>query len=107
MIITKSQMHRTDRYSQHSSIIWPFWLNGWVFVYKLNGCGLESGCCHSNIDVYTVEYLVMGFGMNGRKPTCISATLTEDNNDITHTYDGTMFLSPTLWCNVRFWSKSV
>ena len=25
---TYSQMHRTDKYSQHSSIIWPVWLNG-------------------------------------------------------------------------------
>ena len=23
-----SQMHRTDTYSQHSSIIWPVWVNG-------------------------------------------------------------------------------
>ena len=28
MIRTKSQMHRTDKYSQHSLIIWPTWLNG-------------------------------------------------------------------------------
>ena len=28
MIITYSQMHRTDKYSQHSSIIWLVWLNG-------------------------------------------------------------------------------
>ena len=41
MIITYSQMHRTDKYSQHSSIIWPVWLNGWVFVYELSGCGFE------------------------------------------------------------------
>ena len=38
-------MHRTDKYSQHSSIIWPVWLNGWVFVYELSGCGFESRCC--------------------------------------------------------------
>ena len=41
-----SQMHHTDRYSQHSSIIWPVWLNGRVFVYKLWGCGFQSSCCH-------------------------------------------------------------
>ena len=46
MIITYSQMHRTDKYSQHSSIFWPVWLNGWVFVYELSGCGFESRCCH-------------------------------------------------------------
>ena len=22
------------------------WLNGWVFVYKLSGCGFESSCSH-------------------------------------------------------------
>ena len=46
MIRTYSQMHRTDKYSQHSSIIWPAWLNGWVFVYELSGCGFESSCSH-------------------------------------------------------------
>ena len=34
-------MHLTDNYSQLRSIIWPVWLNGWVFVYKLTGCGFE------------------------------------------------------------------
>ena len=31
-------------YSQHTSIIWPVWLNGWVFVYKLKGCGIKFYC---------------------------------------------------------------
>ena len=48
MTRTYSQMHRTDKYSQHSSIIWPVWLNGWVFVYELSGSGFESSCCHLN-----------------------------------------------------------
>ena len=43
---TYNQMHRTDKYSQHRSIIWPVWPNGWVFVYKLSGCGFESRCSH-------------------------------------------------------------
>ena len=46
MIIACSKMHRTDKHSQHSSIIWPVWLNGWVFVYELSGCGYESSCYH-------------------------------------------------------------
>ena len=25
---------------------WPVLLNGWMFVYKLSGCGFESRCCH-------------------------------------------------------------
>ena len=48
LIRTYSQMHCTDKYSQHSSIIWPVWPNGWVFVYELNGCGFESRCSHLN-----------------------------------------------------------
>ena len=48
MTRTHSQMHRTDKYSQHSSIIWPVWLIGWVFVYDLSGCGFESSCSHLN-----------------------------------------------------------
>ena len=48
MIRTYSQMHRTDKYSQHSSIIWPVWLNGWVFVYELSGCRFESSWSHLN-----------------------------------------------------------
>ena len=48
IIRTYSQMHRTDKYSQYSSIIWTVWLNGCVFVYKLSGCGFESRYSHSN-----------------------------------------------------------
>ena len=48
VIKTYSQMHRTDKYAQHISIIWPVWLNGRVFVYELSGCGFESRCCHLN-----------------------------------------------------------
>ena len=39
-------MHRTDKYSQHWSIIWPVWPNGWVFVYEVSDCGFESRCSH-------------------------------------------------------------
>ena len=42
-------MHRTDKYSEHSSIIWPVWPNGWVFVYELSGSGFESSCSHLKI----------------------------------------------------------
>ena len=30
-----------------------FWLNGWVFVYKLSGCGFDSSCSHEKY--YCVE----------------------------------------------------
>ena len=40
-IATYNQVYCKYKYSQHSSIIWSIWLNGWVFVYKLSGCGLN------------------------------------------------------------------
>ena len=48
MIRTCSKVHHTDKYIQHSSIVSPFWLNGWVFVYELSGSGFESRCSHLN-----------------------------------------------------------
>ena len=43
-----SQMHGTDKYSQHSSTIWLVWLNGWGFVYELSGYEFESRYSHLN-----------------------------------------------------------
>ena len=40
MTITYSQMHHTDKYSQHSSDI------VWVFVHQLSGCGFKTCCCN-------------------------------------------------------------
>ena len=33
----------------HNYLVRPVWLNGWVFVYELSGCGFESRCCHLNV----------------------------------------------------------
>ena len=54
-------MHPTDKYSQLSSIIWPVWLNGGVFVLELSGCGFESSRSHyisriSQILTYPAKY---------------------------------------------------
>ena len=46
MIRTYSKMHRTDNYLQRSSVIWPVWLNDWVSIYKLSGCGFKSRCSY-------------------------------------------------------------
>ena len=48
MLRAYSQMHRTDKYSRHSPVIWPAWPNGWLFVYELSGCGFGSSCSHLN-----------------------------------------------------------
>ena len=43
-------MHCTDKYSQHSSMIWPVWLNSRVSVHELIGCGCGSRCCQLSQD---------------------------------------------------------
>ena len=48
IIRTSSQMQGTDKYLQQSSIVWPVWLHGCVFIYKLSSCGIESWCGHLN-----------------------------------------------------------
>ena len=48
MIRTYSQMHRTDKYWQHSSFIRSLWLNAWAFVYELRDCGLQWRCSEFN-----------------------------------------------------------
>ena len=60
MIITYSQMHHIDRYSQHSSVIWPVWVNGWVFNYKLSVCGFES-CCYHGRKYFELSYSLRCF----------------------------------------------
>ena len=39
MIKTFNQMHRTDKYSQNSYIIWLVWPNFWMFVDEVSGVG--------------------------------------------------------------------
>ena len=43
MMRTHSQMHHTNKYSKHSSIIQ---LNSWVLIDDLSGCGFQSSCSH-------------------------------------------------------------
>ena len=52
-------MHRTDKYSQHSTIISLIWLNGWVLVYQLSGCGFEFHCSQLNFRFWA--FLEQGF----------------------------------------------
>ena len=39
-------MHYTNRYSQHTLIIFTFHHKGWVFVYNKNGGGCDCCCLH-------------------------------------------------------------
>ena len=36
-------------------IIWPVWLNGWVFICELSGCGLESSCSHLSMEFLDIQ----------------------------------------------------
>ena len=41
---TYTQMSGTDKCSQHSSIIWPIWLNGQALDGKLSGWWFQCSC---------------------------------------------------------------
>ena len=47
---TYSEIYRTDKYSEHSSITWSVLPNGWVFVYKLSGSGFKSSWIDLNFN---------------------------------------------------------
>ena len=57
MTKTYSQIHNTDKFSKHSSINWPVWLNGWVFTYKLNCWRFKSCYSHFKCSVSTNLFL--------------------------------------------------
>ena len=45
-------MHRTDKYSQHNSTVWPLWLNDWlvgtiVLEITVNHDGSRCRSCHA------------------------------------------------------------
>ena len=48
MIRTYSQIHCTDKCPQPCTIVCKGWLNGWLFVYELSCCRLESRCSNLN-----------------------------------------------------------
>ena len=45
---TYNQVYRTDKYPQHSSIIWSVGLNCQVFIYELSVREFDSSCIHLN-----------------------------------------------------------
>ena len=48
-------IHYTHKCSQYRSISWPVWLNDWVFVYELIGCGLKPVAFTSASDIAPVS----------------------------------------------------
>ena len=69
IIITYSQMNCTDNYSQHSSVIWPIWPYGWVFIYRLSGCRFES-----HFFVLSNNFIVSGICNSSLYPSSILNT---------------------------------
>ena len=81
MIRAYSQMHRTDKYSQFSSIIWSVWPNGWVFVYELSGCGFKSRCSHLKGGGLKNFYLERGLDRKEVVNFCKGFRVSRDNNN--------------------------
>ena len=65
------EWHQRDLNPQHVSLKQTLnhlvklanWLNGWVFIYELSGCGLESCCCnfrHCYLNIQTLDLFYVG-----------------------------------------------
>ena len=94
-------MHRTEKYSQHSLIIWPVWIIGWVFVYKLSACGFESRCCHlkfRNPTISSKEFLDIQATIECR------FTLRRVRDMITTSSQEYCFIRILLYIMSSFWS---
>ena len=113
MIRTYSQMHYTDKYSQHSSIIWPVWLNGWVFVYELSGCGFESSCSHLNFRFCACFEQGVPWRSGNYRVWIHSETCTWHDKNIQSNAPCRQVLTTQLnhlaslakWLSVRLWTK--
>ena len=48
LLLPESQGTPCSKQARNLKFKWlqPVWLNGWLFVYELNGCGFESTCSH-------------------------------------------------------------
>ena len=109
----KFQMHYTDKYSQHSSIICPVWLNGWVFVYELSGCGFESGCSHLNFRFCTCFEQGVPWHSGNYRVWIHSQTRTWQDKNIQSNAPYRSVLAIQLnhlaslakWLNVHLWTK--
>ena len=66
-----SYLNVKELLAQNQRSDWPVWLNGWVFVYELSGCGFESRCGHYWITVSGIFLSVLT-----RNSTLSRCTLT-------------------------------
>ena len=100
MTSTHIQVHYTDRYSQHSSIIWPFEQNGWGFVYKPSNCCFKSCCSHLNFRIMPVsskEFLDIKATTECRFTLkCVCDTISTPHSQMHHA-DKYSQHSPVIW----------
>ena len=91
MIIRYSQMHRTDKYSQHRSIISPIWLNDWVFIYEVSGCQFECRCSQ----------------LNFRYGTCFEQGVfdIQENYRVYSQHSSIVFPGLVKWLSVHLWIR--
>ena len=106
-------MHRTDKYSQHSSMIWPVWLKGWVFIYELSGYGFESSCSHLKFRFCACFEQGVPWHSGNYRVWIHSETRTWHDKNIqsnvlyrqVHTTQLNHLVSVAKWLSVRLWTK--
>ena len=77
-----SPMHRTDKYSQQRTVIWPVCLNGRVFVYEVSGFGFESSCSRLTFRFHACFEIGVPFDSGNYRVWIHSETRTCDDKNI-------------------------
>ena len=105
-------MHSICKYSQHSSVIWLVWLNGWVFVSKINGCSFECSCSCLNFRFRTLfEQEVPCLSSNNRVWIYSETRTWHDKKSLsngtvhTSTRNTAHLTSLTEWLSIRLKTK--
>ena len=113
MAETYSPMYRTDYYSQESRVLWSVFLNGWVFVYELSGCGFKSSCSDLNFRFCGCFEQEVPFHSGNYRVWIYSETRTWHGRNIQSnvphrlllTIEQSLMFSLSKWLSVRLWTK--
>ena len=78
----KVKIAGTNKCSQHSPVIWPVWLNGWVFIYDVSVFELESSCTKLNFSFHACFEQVVPWHSCNYRVWIHSETRTWHDNNI-------------------------
>ena len=105
MMITYNQMQHADKYSQHSTIIWPVWLNGWVFIQESSGCGFTSDMVPASSKEFLAFRQTTECGFNLKLVRDMITTYNQVQHTDKYSKQLNHLASLAKWLSVCLWTK--